>query len=380
MKGRARDERPIGAPQGRQAASTGRVEGTHPFTQRHPSVRPTRSKISRPPISSLSSLSLQDRLRADVIERVRSSRTAILSRARGDGESPALLRDGVRSELADILAEEVTRAKRRRDDSLDPSANSDAASPPSNDATPERTDRSLAFASTSDDGMWNDDLIVKSRTRTAVSAPSAPASAPGDASSSPSIDGSTATWDETAARLTSVEYEDLMLAMHASLEDDLRREEAALLAAELENAEAEEAEDLNATVDAFEAWQVDSAHASGLAKTEIAVLCPVCTSRRVLATDNSLFCGCGNFRLMRGEVCGEYVLQKGSAGISREDEGEAGFGLRRLRMRLEDTYAAHAGFKGCGDVKALVFDVRDAFGVEALWAECAKCGYIETVM
>jgi hypothetical protein len=24
--------------------------------------------------------------------------------------------------------------------------------------------------------------------------------------------------------------------------------------------------------------------------------------------------------------------------------------------------------------------VRDAFGVEALWAECAKCGYIETVM
>ena len=189
------------------------MEGTHPFTQRHPSVRPTRSKISRPPISYLSSLSLQDRLRADVIERVRSSRTAILSRARGDGESPALLRDGVRSELADILAEEVTRAKRRRDDSLDPSANSDAASPPSNDATPERTDRSLAFASTSDDGMWNDDLIVKSRTRTAVSAPSAP----GDASSSPSIDGSTATWDETAARLTSVEYEDLMLAMHASL-------------------------------------------------------------------------------------------------------------------------------------------------------------------
>ena len=63
-----------------------------------------------------------------------------------------------------------------------------------------------------------------------------------------------------------------------------------------------------------------------------------------------------------------------------EDEGEAGFGLRRLRRRLEDTYAAHAGFKGCGDVKALVFDVRDAFGVEALWAECAKCGYIETVM
>ena len=171
-----------------------------------------------------------------------------------------------------------------------------------------------------------------------------------------------------------------MLAMHASLEDDLRREEAALLAAELENAEAEEAEDLNATVDAFEAWQVDSAHASGLAKNEIAVLCPVCTSRRVLATDNSLFCGCGNFRLMRGEVCGEYVLQKGSAGRSREDEGEAGFGLRRLRMRLEDTYATHAGFKGCGDVKALVFDVRDAFGVEALWAECAKCGYIETVM
>ena len=57
VKGRARDERPIGAPQGRQAASTGRVEGTHPFTQRHPSVRPTRSKISPPPISYLHRLS-----------------------------------------------------------------------------------------------------------------------------------------------------------------------------------------------------------------------------------------------------------------------------------------------------------------------------------
>lgn len=57
VKGRARDERPTGAPQGRQAASTGRVEGTHPFTQRHPSVRPTRSKISPPPISYLPPLS-----------------------------------------------------------------------------------------------------------------------------------------------------------------------------------------------------------------------------------------------------------------------------------------------------------------------------------
>ena len=318
----------------------------------------------RPPYSP------QDRLRADVIERVRASRVAILSRARGGaaGESPALLRDGVRHELADILADEVTRAERHRAD----------ATPERRDATPERRDASPA-PSTSDDGMWNDDPIVKPRSRR---------------SSSPAT-----SWDEHAGtKLTSVEYEDLMLAMHDAVEEDLRREEAAMLAAELESVEAQEADELAAAVDAFEAWTVDSvaagAQLSSNSSRQPAVPCPVCGTRRVLMTDDVLFCGCGNFRLARGEVPGERRVRvragnrgdaRGKSGGERArdgvlDEREASFGLDHLRRRLAETYAAHAEIGGCDDARALSFEVRNAFGVEALWAECGRCGFLETVM
>ena len=64
----------------------------------------------------------------------------------------------------------------------------------------------------------------------------------------------------------------------------------------------------------------------------------------------------------------------------REDEREASFGVDHLRRRLAETYAAHAEIGGCDDGRALAFDVRNAFGVEALWAECGRCGFIETVM
>jgi len=344
-----------------------------PSPIRRPSAKdlePDAPAPHRPPPSP------QDRLRADVIERVRASRTAILSRARGGtaGESPALLRDGVRLELADILADEVTRAERH------------SCHRP--DATPERHpnpnpkpwDASPA-PSTSDDGMWNDDPIVKPRSRRSPSPPQP---------SSPAT-----SWDEHAGtKLTSVEYEDLMLAMHEAVEEDLRREEAAMLAAELESVEAQEADELAAAVASFEAWTVDSSSSGRGGDSTPAVPCPVCSTRRVLMTDDVLFCGCGNFRLARGEVPGERRVRaragrhrgdaRGSLGSSANDgfidEREASFGLEHLRRRLADTYAAHAEIGGCDDGRALAFDVRDAFGVEALWAECGRCGFIETVM
>lgn len=336
----------------------------HQIPVAHPrkDLAPDAPPHHRPPPSS------QDRLRADVIERVRASRTAILSRARGGtaGESPALFRDGVRLELADILADEVTRAERHHRP----------------DATPERRDASPA-PSTSDDGMWNDDPIVKPRSRRSPS----PAQL-----SSPAL-----SWDEHAGtKLTSVEYEDLMLAMHEAVEEDLRREEAAMLAAELESVEAQEADELAAAVASFEAWTVDSIAAgaqlsSGGGDSTPAVPCPVCSTRRVLMTDDVLFCGCGNFRLARGEVPGERRVRaragnRGGSGSSAKDglldaeQREASFGLDHLRRRLAETYAAHAENGGCDDAGMLAFDVRNAFGVEALWAECGRCGFIETVM
>ena len=111
-------------------------------------------------------------------------------------------------------------------------------------------------------------------------------------------------------------------------------------------------------------------------------------------TDDVLFCGCGNFRLARGEVPGERRVRvragnrgdaRGKSGVERArdgvlDEREASFGLDHLRRRLAETYAAHAEIGGCDDARALSFEVRNAFGVEALWAECGRCGFLETVM
>ena len=58
-----------------------------------------------------------------------------------------------------------------------------------------------------------------------------------------------------------MEYEDLYAPRCARsdilVEEDLRREEAAMLAAELESVEAQEADELAAAVASFEAWTVD---------------------------------------------------------------------------------------------------------------------------
>jgi hypothetical protein len=79
------------------------------------------------------------------------------------------------------------------------------------------------------------------------------------------------------------------------------------------------------------------------------------------------------------------------------DGGDAAFGLARLRERLERAWDVHA--RGGGEDDAtdpppgddrpprsgacrgrLRFEVRDAFGVEALYAECDECGFLEAVM
>jgi hypothetical protein len=56
----------------------------------------------------------QGKLRADVLERVRANRTAILSRARGESGGAESLRDGLQEALKEILKDELSRAKRGR--------------------------------------------------------------------------------------------------------------------------------------------------------------------------------------------------------------------------------------------------------------------------
>ena len=211
------------------------------------------------------------KLRADVLERVRVRRVAILSRARGDADRGGSLRDEVQGALREILHDELSRAERvrrsceasacgrapgnttadddrsgdRRDgDDGDPGGGGDGGDEKRFEAsaqlassgwhsggvemvTPRLSSRSPRHVTRDDDddGMWDDDV-------------SPPPRRP------PARDGMT--WGEAAGTglLSVVEYEELMCAMHASIEEELRAEEEALLARELERAEAEDANDL----------------------------------------------------------------------------------------------------------------------------------------
>ena len=309
------------------------------------------------------------RLREDVLERVRTNRVAILSRARGEGASGASLRDEVDIELRQILSEALGRASRGGFASISiPPAGSNpracttqsaAADAPGDPGDPGYSrDRGLADSrlprapprasrDSDDDGMWDDGDV-----------PLPP----------PRARRSLTTWGEAAGTgaLSGVEYDELMAAMHLSVEEELRAEEAAALARELDRVESEEALNLDAALENLANWELDSA-ASGA--DDPAVLCPVCRARRLLQTSGTIFCGCGRFRLSRRD------------GASDGTEGRAhaeSFGLDHLRRRLEDAYDAHAK-EGCGNGN-LGFAVRDAFGAEVLYAECPRCRFLEAVM
>ena len=368
----------------------------------------------------------QGKLRADVLHRVRANRTAILSRARGESVSSESLRDGVQEALREILQDELSRAKRVRLSS-EATVSEDAAwagghdrrpshAHPHLQGIPETPPETCAASQPSwswparqedvnNDEMWDDILPTRTSRRRELSPRQqqgdpantqcdneeddaaegrrrAEGTGGGDVGGESSSDvpqrlgsgvsrgssSSSLTWEEAAGTgsLSTVEYDELMCAMHASIEDELRAEEAALLAHELERAEAEDAHELDAALENFQNWELDTA-ASGAG--DPAVLCPVCKARRLLQSSGTIFCGCGGLRLSR----------EGSGEASGAGGGGGGtFGLDLLRSRLEEAWDAH-GACGC-DANDLSFSVRNTFGIEALYAECTRCSFLEAVL
>jgi hypothetical protein len=208
---------------------------------------------TRRSVKSHASDAWKRRLRADVLERVRAHRAALLTRARGDGSSPGdglrtLLNDGLREILHDAIDTET-----RRRMSQDPDD--------------------------SDDGMW-DDVIADPRTdgRAASAAcartdpPTTSGSGPkgfghdlvGETSRDDSISplvksppSSRATWNELLALgFTDVEYDSLMAEMHRGFEEEIREEEARMLALELEKTELLENEETRDACERHERWMM----------------------------------------------------------------------------------------------------------------------------
>ena len=323
---------------------------------------------TRRSVKSHASDAWKRRLRADVLERVRAHRAALLTRARGDGSSPGdglrtLLNDGLREILHDAID---TETRRRLSQDPDDAGN----------------------------GMWDDDIVDPQTSGRAVSAATGTLNPPTTSGSggvetvdsrvSPSS-APESSWDELSALgFTDVEYDALMAEMHRGFEEELREEEAALLALELEKAELLERAE---TRDACErhALRVSRLRSMNVGNGDddarrdrndddeesAHVLCPVCRESWLLQTRGSIFCACGGVRLSRADPTCE-----GNAGKAR---GSDAFSLETVRARLAGAFAKH-GEDGCKS--SLVFSMKDAFGTSALYAECrdAKCAFLEVVM
>ena len=332
---------------------------------------------TRRSVKSHASDAWKRRLRADVLDRVRAHRAALLTRARGDGSPPGdglrtLLNDGLREILHDAIDTETRlRLSQDPDDADDGMWDDDIADP--------RTDRRAASAAT---GSQNPRTTSGSgRVETVDSRVSAPRSS----------------WNELSALgFTDVEYDALMAEMHRGFEEELREEEAALLALELEKAE------LRERAETRDACERDALRVSRLRRLRPEkestsgdepsarepsaplrdgtddddenehVLCPVCRESWLLQTRGSIFCAaaCG-VRLSRADPTCE-----GNAGKAR---GSDAFSLETVRARLAGAFAKH-GEDGCKS--SLVFSMKDAFGTSALYAECRenKCAFLEVVM
>lgn len=243
----------------------------------------------------------------------------------------------------------------------------------------------------SDDGMW-DDAIADSRTDgRAASAAGARTDPPTTSGSGPkgssrsrremsrvffdephdvSTPSSRATWNELLALgFTDVEYDALMAEMHRGFEEEIREEEARLLALELEKTELREREETRDACERHERWMTSRDEDGDDSTKE--VLCPVCLESRLLQTRGSIFCACGGVRLSRADPASE-----GNAGRAR---GSDAFSLDTVRARLAGAFATH-GEGGCNS--SLVFAMKEKFGTNALYAECrdGKCAFLEVVM
>jgi hypothetical protein len=255
----------------------------------------------------------------------------------------------------------------------------------------------------SDDGMW-DDVVADSRTDgCAASAAAAARNLPTTSGSGPNAErarsstetvdakrkqsrwrGPTATapvatWNELLALgFTDVEFDALMAEMHRGFEEELREEEAALLALELEKTELRERAETRDACERHARWvsaetllNADRDADREDEPVSVTVLCPVCLESRLLQTRGSIFCACGGVRLSRADPACE-----GNAGKPR---GSAAFSLETVRVGLASAFEAHARL-GC--TGTLVFGMKEAFGTNALYAECAhpKCAFLEVVM
>jgi len=138
------------------------------------------------------------------------------------------------------------------------------------------------------------------------------------------------------------EYVDMMRMLELELMDELKHQEAEILAQYASVTQFDDAE-LQETI----------ARCSDEAGNNL-VPCPVCMKHSLLQNGHYIFCACG-FRL---------------------DLKDPGITLAVVQEQLYDRYASHS--KVCSATPK--FEVQNQFGISALYLKCTVCGSLDVVI
>jgi len=286
------------------------------------------------------------KLREEVLRRVKENRNEILSAARNNRAAM----------MEKILSAEMTRSSVKRErEAVSTSRPIEEEQEQAHDEEVGRRKRTT--------------VTVKSQGKMSSSKMKREAPSPTSSVDSRSWDDVLATSSSTR-EISKEEYDELINAMLTKFEAEAKEEEEFLLE-EQKYAFLDEADEreLDLALEQMQAWEIDDRNSD---PNDPVVLCPLCKTRRLLATRSSnksrVFCGCEN-------------------GFRVDIDG----GLVFLRDRLASAFENHRAFTSKeGENACAEVDLKFQFGLsqgtttdelnQVLFASCKSCGFLEAIV
>ena len=286
------------------------------------------------------------KLREEVLRRVKENRNEILSAARNNRAAM----------MEKILSAEMTRSSVKRE------REAVSTSRPIEEEQEQAQDEEVGRRKRTTVTVKSQGKMTSSKMKREAPSPTS------------SVDSRS--WDDVLASSSSTreiskeEYDELINAMLTKFEAEAKEEEEFLLA-EQKYAFLDEADEreLDLALEQMQAWEIDDRNSD---PNDPVVLCPLCKTRRLLATRSSnksrVFCGCEN-------------------GFRVDIDG----GLVFLRDRLASAFENHRAFTSKeGENACAEVDLKFQFGLsqgtttdelnQVLFASCKSCGFLEAIV
>jgi len=291
----------------------------------------------------------KNKLREEVLRRVKENRNEILSAARNN-----------RSTLMEkILSTEMTRSCVKR-------------------GRGERFDAVVSSSPIEEEEEEEEEEEIKSEKKTKMLSTTMRREAP-----SPTSSVDSRSWDDVLATSSSTreiskeEYDELINAMLMKFEAEAKEEEEVLLAEQKYAIDEADERELDLALEQMQAWEIDDRNSD---PNDPVVLCPLCKTRRLLTSPGSnksrVFCGCEN-------------------GFRIDIDGGLVFLRDRLASAFENhrTFTMEGGENFCAEVD-LTFQFGHHQGPttvkggsstmdelnRVLFASCNSCGFLEAII